>query len=56
MISAIKKRYPDCEIIFVSINQNREILQQIKTIDTIFTINDKKFSGLITSCFKTLIY
>jgi len=55
MISAIKKRYPDCEIIFVSINQNREILQQIKTIDTIFTINDKKFSGLITSCFKTLI-
>jgi ADP-heptose:LPS heptosyltransferase len=55
MISALKKRYPDCEIIFVSIHQSREILQQIKTIDTIFTIDDKKFFRLIISCFKTLV-
>jgi len=41
MIEAIRSRYPEAEITFVSTQSNRAILQKIKTINHIVTINDK---------------
>ena len=54
MITAIKKRYPNSEIIFVTTQPNRVLLEQINDIDTIVTINDKGFFNLLFSTLKAI--
>ncbi len=56
MITALKKRYPNSEIIFVSTQQNKVLLEQISDIDTIVTINDKGFFNLFFSTIRALFF
>ena len=49
MIHSIKTLHPEAEIIFVSSRANQAILEKIKTIDKIMTIDDKSGFSLITS-------
>jgi ADP-heptose:LPS heptosyltransferase len=56
MISVLKNKFPDSEIIFVSTESNRGILQIIKSIDTIVTVNDNSFLKLLFSVSKALIF
>ncbi len=55
MIGSIRKKHPNAEIIFVSTSANLQILQKIKTIDTIITINDKGLFSLIKTLGVSLI-
>lgn len=49
MLSALRQRYPEAEIIFVSTKANEQFLRKIGTIDRIITVNDKGFGKLIVS-------
>jgi len=49
MISAFRKAYPHAEIIFVSTSSNAALLQEIRDIDTIYTLDDSSFTRLISS-------
>lgn len=47
MIEALRHKYPDAEIIFVSIKSNEQFLKKIEPIDTIITVDDKGLFKLI---------
>ena len=47
MLEAIRKRYPNAEIIFVSTQSNRAILEKINHIDSIVTLDDRNVFRLI---------
>nr|MBA3899514.1 hypothetical protein [Bacteroidota bacterium] len=49
MIYSIRKRYPKANIIFISTEANRKILEKINWVDTIVTIDDNSIFSLITS-------
>jgi ADP-heptose:LPS heptosyltransferase len=49
MISAFRKAYPQAEIIFVSTSSNQALLQELKDIDTIYTLDDSSLIRLISS-------
>lgn len=55
MLEAIRKRYPEAEIIFVSTKSNQKFLEKIEWIDTIVVLDDKGFVKLITSTLSSLI-
>lgn len=54
MIAALRQRYPDAEIIFVSTTANEQFLRKIGTIDRIITVNDKSFRQLIVTLSRSL--
>jgi ADP-heptose:LPS heptosyltransferase len=43
MVSALRKKFPNAEIIYVSVSGNRGVISKIKEVDTIITVDD---SGL----------
>ena len=51
MLEAFRKAYPTAEIIYLSTESNRALLEKIEHIDTIYTINDSSFLKLV----KTLV-
>jgi ADP-heptose:LPS heptosyltransferase len=53
MIAALREKYPNAEIIFVSTQANEAFLKRIDLIDTILTLQDKNAFALIGSLFKT---
>lgn len=54
MIQALRKKFPDAEIIFVSTKANEQFLKKIDCIDTIICINDKGFFNLLFTTFGTI--
>ena len=54
MIDALRKKYPNAQIIFVSTVANKKILQAIKPINKIILLNDKGFFAFAFSCAKAL--
>ena len=56
MLEALRKKYPNAEIIFVSTQGNRKFLEKIDLIDTIVTVNDSGFFTFIGSNIKSLFY
>lgn len=56
MLEALRNKYPNAEIIFVSTQGNRKILEKIDYIDTIVTVNDSGFFKFIGSNIKSLLY
>lgn len=53
MLAALRNRYPNAEIVFVSTKANEQFLRRIGTIDRIVIINDKSFGKLVTSIAKS---
>lgn len=56
MLEALRKKYPNAEIIFVSTGSNQKFLEKIKWIDTIVVLNDKGFFKLISSTISSLLF
>lgn len=54
MLEALRKRFPNAEIIYVSTEANKKFLQQISLIDTIVTVNDKSFLSSLTGSLKAI--
>lgn len=55
MLQAIRQKFPEAEIIFVSTRANVNFLKKIDMIDTILTVDDKGLFKLIGSTFSTVI-
>lgn len=53
MVEAFRKSYPNAEIIYLSSESNRSLLEKIDNIDTIYTIDDRSFFKLIRTLIKT---
>ncbi len=51
MLEAMRKKFPEAEIVFVSTKTNEQFLKKIDLIDSIITINDKGFFNLLGSTF-----
>ncbi|MBI9068781.1 MAG: glycosyltransferase family 9 protein [Salinivirgaceae bacterium] len=49
MIQAIRNKYPNSKIIFISSVSNKNILEKITLINKVILINDKSFTKLISS-------
>jgi ADP-heptose:LPS heptosyltransferase len=49
MLSALRQKFPDAEIIFVSTKTNEQFLKKIDMIDTIITIDDKGIFKLLAT-------
>ncbi len=56
MLEALRKKYPNAEIIFVSTKGNRKFLEKIDYIDTIVTVDDSGFFRFLGSNVKALFY
>lgn len=54
MLAAIRERFPNAEIIFVSTRANVQLLQKIDLIDTVIAIEDKSMFRLVSSLFRSL--
>jgi len=54
LLKALRERFPQAEIVFVSTAGNLSLLEQIPTINSVLTINDQGFFSLLSSCAKTL--
>lgn len=55
MLSAIRDKYPNAQIIFVSSNSNRKILEKISLIDTIITVDESNLLKFASTNIKSLI-
>jgi len=55
LLTALKKRYPEAELIFVSTRANKALLERIETIDTVVCIDDKGVWRLLQSFAKSLV-
>jgi len=55
MIDALRKKYPNAQIIFVSTVANKKILETIKPINKIILLNDKGLFVFAYSCTKALL-
>jgi ADP-heptose:LPS heptosyltransferase len=55
MLQAIRNKYPEASIIFISTASNKELLNKIDIIDQIITINDKNLLTLLFSCVSAII-
>lgn len=55
MIHAIRQRYPDAEIIYVTTPANRALLEKIHWIDTIIVVDDSSFFKFIWSNITALL-
>jgi ADP-heptose:LPS heptosyltransferase len=56
LLSALKRQYPDAELIFVSTQANKTLLQRIGAIDTVVCLDDKSAWRLIQSIIRSLIF
>jgi ADP-heptose:LPS heptosyltransferase len=56
MLQALRNKYPNAEIIFVSTRGNQKILEKIDLIDTIVTVDDSGFFKFIGSNIKSLFF
>ncbi len=54
MLQAIRNRFPDAEIIFVSSVANKKLLERIDLIDTIITLDDRNIPRFALSCLRSL--
>ena len=54
MLSAIRKRYPKAQIIYVSTQSNRKLLGKIDWVDTIITVDDSSLWKFVISNIKSL--
>lgn len=52
MIESFRNAYPNAEIIYLSTESNKTLLDKIHIIDSVYTINDKSIFKLITSLIK----
>ncbi|OGS22587.1 MAG: hypothetical protein A2252_03140 [Elusimicrobia bacterium RIFOXYA2_FULL_39_19] len=52
LLKAVKEKYPDSKIHYLTLSRNREIVQMLEPVDNIITLNiDKGISGFIVSFF-----
>lgn len=56
MLKVLRQKYPESEIIFVSTNANKSILEQISLVDKILTINDSSFYKLFLTTIKAIVF
>lgn len=54
MLAAMRKKYPEAELIFVSTKANQAILEKIDLIDRVITIDDTSLWRLVKSNFSAL--
>ncbi|RFC55894.1 glycosyltransferase family 9 protein [Brumimicrobium aurantiacum] len=54
MLEALRKQFPDAEIIFVSTKANATVLKKIDSIDTVVCLNDKGIFKLISTTLSAL--
>jgi ADP-heptose:LPS heptosyltransferase len=54
LIQALRKKYPQAKIVFVSTQSHVTILEHIEEIDGILTVSDKSLSAVISSTWKLL--
>lgn len=55
MLHALRQRYPDAEIIFVSTRSNSKVLEKIDLINTVVLVDDSGLWALIISNIKALL-
>lgn len=55
LLLALRNRYPDAEIIFVSTKANEKLLKNIKTIDTIIFLDDSGIVNLLRTFSQSII-
>jgi ADP-heptose:LPS heptosyltransferase len=55
MLAALKHRFPESEITFVTTPGNIAMLKKISDVDRIITVDDKSFLKLIPSLFRAMI-
>ncbi len=55
MLQAIRNRFPDAEIIFVSSVANKSLLEKIDLVDTIITLDDRNMRRFGLSCLRALV-
>ncbi len=51
LLQTLKTNFPDSELVFVSSNQNKQILDTFPFVDTKILINDSNFFGIIKTTF-----
>lgn len=56
LLMTIRRRFPETEIIFITLPKNVSLLGTFPFVDKILTINDRSALGLITSILKFLFY
>lgn len=54
LLAALRNRFPQAEIIYVSSKANKSLLQEIKLIDTVVILDDGGILPLIKSCMSSL--
>ena len=54
LLQTLRKNFPNSEIIFITSNANRKLLESIGVIDKIFDVDDSSFSNIIRSTFSIL--
>ncbi|WP_343747907.1 glycosyltransferase family 9 protein [Fluviicola sp.] len=55
LLKTLRNRYPQAQIIFVSSEENRSILEKIDLIDDLYCVKDKGFLTLISSTTKLVV-
>lgn len=56
MIAALRNKYPNAEIIYVSTKANEALLKRIKLIDTIVLVDDSSFFRFIKTNISSLLF
>ena len=54
LLQTLKKNFPEAEIIFITSNVNRKLLESIGVIDKIFDIQDHSFTSIIRTSYLVL--
>lgn len=54
LLQALRTRYPNAELIFVSSIENKAILERIEILDSVLLIDDRSFGKLIGDTFRLL--
>jgi ADP-heptose:LPS heptosyltransferase len=54
LLQTLRKKYPNAEIIFITAEANRKLLENISVVNTVLTINDRGFFPVIESAYKVL--
>ena len=56
MLQAIRCKFPEATIIFISTESNKALLEKITIIDEIVTINDRNIINLFTTSIRSLLH
>jgi heptosyltransferase II len=54
LLRALKVRYPDAKLIFVSLHSNRELLQRLPYVDEILLLDDRSLPAMGVTTIRTL--